>query len=365
MFVAGAFALASCARDAAAAKPVDLFSYGASVAPGAKIESDDVTVEPLKFYRFECRVRSTAPGFVAALWRNPDATWGRDLQGRPGDLRAEDYQSVAGSDEWQTVVFYSRAQANAVAGCLRVQALEGTMEVESARVSGPAPAAEVLAWSESLLDGVNVPASSGTGVLARTATAIRDGGTARIVFLGDSIMQDAANSPVDLWLERERSGLRVAIVTAIGGGAGMERWNHPGKFPGHDLNLQAAVIDQRPDLVLIGGISTRNVDDTRAIVGRIRDGARATGAPEPDIALFTGPFGEWGKPAPGIDSAALAALASETGCAFFDLRTAWIEAVAASGREPATFYRDAIHGSATGKHLQGRIIAGWLLDASR
>lgn len=352
--------LSACGRDAAPAKPVDLFPGGATVAPGAKIESADFPVEPLKFYRFECRVRSPAPGFVAALWRNPDATWGRDLQGRPGDLRAEDYQPVAASDVWQTIVFYSRAQFNAVAGCLRVQALEGTMEVESVRVSGPAQAAEVLAWSDALLAGASVPGPGGEVALPRAAAAFRDGGTLRIVFLGDSIMQDAANSPVDPWLESARPGLRVEIITAIGGGAGMERWNDPEKFPGHDLNLQAAVIDQRPELVLIGGISTRSIADTRAIIGKIRDGARAIGAVEPDIALLTGPFGEWGKPAPGIDAAALAALAAETGCAFFDLRAAWLEAVAASGRDPSAFYRDAIHGSAAGKHLQGRLIAGWL-----
>ncbi|HUG11363.1 MAG TPA: SGNH/GDSL hydrolase family protein [Opitutaceae bacterium] len=364
MFVASAVTCAACASDSATpAKPVALFPDGASVASGAKIESADFPAEPLKFYRFECRMRSPGKGFVAALWRNPDATWGRDLQGRPGDLRAEDYQLVQQSDDWHTVVFYSRAQANAVAGCLRVQALDESMEIESASVTGPASAVEVLAWSESLLDGANIPTSVGTGALPRTVAALRSGGTLRIAFLGDSIMQDAANSPVDLWLESERSGLRAEIITAIGGGAGMERWSHPDKFPGHDLNLRAAVIDGRPDLVLIGGISTRSIDDTRAIIGRIRDGARAIDAPEPDIALLTGPFGEWAKPAPGIDAAALGALASETGCAFLDLRAAWIEAIAASGREPATFYRDAIHGSATGKHLQGRIIADWILSS--
>jgi lysophospholipase L1-like esterase len=75
---------------------------------------------------------------------------------------------------------------------------------------------------------------------------------------------------------------------------------------------------------------------------------------------LTGPFGEWGKPASGISAKRLAALASETKCAFFDLRAAWLEAIAASGRDPSTFYRDAIHGSASGKHLQGRLVAGWL-----
>jgi hypothetical protein len=309
-------------------------------------------------------VRSPAAGFVAALWRNPDATWGRDLQGRPGDLRAEDYQSVAGSDEWQTVVFYSRAQANASAGCLRVQALDEPIEVQSASVSGPAAKDDVLAWSDSLLDPEKVPAASNHAALPRTTAALRDSGKLRIVFLGDSIMQDAANSPIDLWLERGHSGLRVEIITAIGGGAGMERWNNPEKFPQHDLNLQAAVLDERPDLVLIGGISTRSIDDTRAIIGRIRDGARAIGASEPDIALLTGPFGEWGKPAPGVSAKKLAVLASETGCAFFDLRASWLEAVASSGRDASTFYRDSIHGSASGKHLQGRLIAGWLAAAS-
>jgi hypothetical protein len=250
-----------------------------------------------------------------------------------------------------------------VAGCLRVQALDESMEIESASVSGPATAEEVLAWSESLLDGPKLPIFVGAGALPRTVAATRDGSPMRIVFLGDSIMQDAANSPVDLWIERAILPLDVAIVTAIGGGAGMERWNHPEKFPGHDLNLQAAVIDGRPDLVLIGGISTRSVDDTREIVARIREGGRAIGGVEPDIALLTGPFGEWGKPAPGLKAETLAALASETGCAFFDLRAAWMEAIAASGREPATFYRDAIHGSAAGKHLQGRLIADWIVNS--
>jgi hypothetical protein len=200
-------------------------------------------------------------------------------------------------------------------------------------------------------------------MLPRTVAALRAGGTLRIAFLGDSIMQDAANSPVDLWIERSHPGVRVEIITAIGGGAGMERWNHPDKYPQHDLNLRAAVTDARPDLVLIGGISTRSGADTRAIIARIRDAAKETGAPEPDIALLTGPFGEWGKPAPGLNAAALGDLATATGAAFFDLRRAWLDAVTASGRDPATFYRDPIHGSAAGKHLQGRLIAGWIATA--
>ncbi|HEY5552507.1 MAG TPA: GDSL-type esterase/lipase family protein, partial [Opitutaceae bacterium] len=225
---------------------------------------------------------------------------------------------------------------------------------------------EVLAWSDSLLDGVNVPAPVGAGILPRTVAALRHGGTLRIVFLGDSIMQDAANSPIELWLEQVCPGLRVEVITAIGGGAGMQRWNHPEDFPGHDLNLQAAVIDQRPDLVLIGGISNGGAyGDLREIIARIRDGARAIGAPEPDVALMTGPFGEWrgADDKRENDAKALRAIAAGTGAAFLDLRSAWLEAIAASGRDPATFYRDAIHGSAAGKHLQGRIIAGWLADS--
>lgn len=356
--IAGALVLLAACAQAAPPTTVALFPRGASVAPGAKIESADFAVEPLRFYKFECRMRSPGQGFIAALWRNPDATWGRDLQGRPGDLRAEDYQLVRQSDDWHTVVLYSRAQANATAGCLRVQALDEPIEVQSSSVTGPASADEVLAWSDSLLAGINVSVPSGGISLPRSAASLRSGGTLRIVFLGDSIMQDAGNSPIELWLERGRPGLRVEIIAAIGGGAGMERWNSPDKFPGHDLNLQAAVIDQRPDLVLIGGISTRSIDDTRAIVAKIRKGA-----PDADIALLTGPFGEWGKPAPGLGADVLRALASETGCAFLDLRAAWLDAVAASGRDPSYFYRDAIHGSAAGKHLQGRIIAGWLATA--
>jgi len=351
--------------------PIVLFANGASVAPGSKIESADFAAEPLRFYRFECRVRSPAPGFVAALWRNPDATWGRDLQGRPGDLRAEDYQPVAASDHWQTVVFYSRAQSNAVAGCLRVQALDGPVEVESASVSGPVAATEVLEWSGGLLAGVNVPPPGGAGALPRTDAALQDGGTLRIVFLGDSIMQDAANAPIDLWLEREHPGVRVEIITAIGGGAGMQRWTHPEDFAGHDLNLQAAVIDQRPDLVVIGGISNGgDYDSVRSVVARVRDGAGAIGAPVPDILLMTGPFGEWSKVSNGPtanddeDARQLRTIAAESGAAFMDLRREWIEAVTGSGRAPETFYRDPIHGNAVGKHLQGRIIATWILLSS-
>lgn len=360
---AGLLAVLVARAREAPAPIIPMFPHGASVAPASKIESDDVPVEPLKFYRFECRLRSSGSGFVAALWRNPDATWGRDLQGRPGDLRAEDYQPVAGDEQWQTVVFYSRAQVNATAACLRVQALDESMEVATASVTGPATADEVLAWSDSILAGVAVPAPQGTGALPRTAATTRGGGRLRIVFLGDSIMQDAANSPVDLWLEQAHPAVDAEIVTAIDGGAGMERWNNPDKFPGHDLNLQAAVIGQKPDLVLIGGISTRSADDTRAIIGRIHDGAAEIGAPTPDIALMTGPFGEWRSPSMGLDAATLLAIAEERGCGFLDLRSACQSVMAGAG-DPSVFYRDAIHGSAAGKHLQGRIIAAWLLNAS-
>ncbi len=204
------------------------------------------------------------------------------------------------------------------------------------------------------------PPSNRWNNLVRTRRRLVEGGTLRVVMLGDSIVNDTSRSCWNLLLERAYRQCKVEKITSVRGSTGCWWYKEPGR-------VRKYVLDHKPDIVIIGGISHRgDIDSIRDVVGQIRAGSDA------DILLMTGAFGrvdpcdesQWetiGDPEHFSDYRRdLEKLAGEVGAAFLDIEFAWGDYIRQSGKDLEWFKRDPIHANERGEQILGHILATYL-----
>lgn len=115
--------------------------------------------------------------------------------------------------------------------------------------------------------------------LGRTGRRLREGGELRVVMLGDSIVNDTSRSQWHLLLERDYPRCKLTKFTSVRGSTGC--WWYK-----DNNRVKLYVLDQKPDLVIVGGISHRDdVDAIREVVRQVQAGCDA------DILLMTGACG--------------------------------------------------------------------------
>ncbi len=317
-------------------------------------------VTPYEYYRLEFEAIAGGVEYVAAFFY--------DEEGQV--LDADHYSSVDPCADWtrQTVCF--RAKARAATCRVGFQPLTGEpYYVDDVSVSAVSRA-EATAWADEVyaqippvLAGRGLRAPSPTGgsavarVLPRTFARLQRRGTLRVVMLGDSIINDTGSSPWDLLVEREYPGARIEVVTSVGGSKGC--WYYR-----EENRVQSYVLDYRPDLVMIGGLSPRgDLEAIREVMRQVRAGGQA------EIVLMTGMFGRDRDPRtrpvslPLEDAhsetyrQALGRLAEEEQAAFLDLSAAWSEYLLGLDTPYAYFMRDAVHANERGRALAARLIA--------
>jgi hypothetical protein len=194
--------------------------------------------------------------------------------------------------------------------------------------------------------------------LPGTREVLKNGGELRIVMLGDSIVNDTARSNWTFHLDEQYPKVKVVKYTVVRGSTGCDWYREPGR-------VKRYVLDFKPTLVMIGGISHRdNVDAIPDVIRQIRAGSGA------DVLVMTGPFGHAdpndeaqlraiAHPAETSYAARLARLARDEKVEFVDLQKVWAEYVRASGRPVAAFKRDAVHANREGEQIVGRILMGY------
>jgi hypothetical protein len=197
--------------------------------------------------------------------------------------------------------------------------------------------------------------------LPATMKRLCEGPSLRIVMLGDSIINDTARSGWHELVASHYPKCRVTRVVSVRGSTGCWYYKQPGK-------LRKYVLDQRPDLVVIGGISQRHdVASIRECLEQIRAAIPC------EFLLMTGPFGtanpnegeDWRKRLDGGKdekyAAELKSLADAFGAEFFDMQLAWGEYVRQSGKPVEFFKRDAVHANAEGEAVLARILEAYFL----
>jgi hypothetical protein len=194
--------------------------------------------------------------------------------------------------------------------------------------------------------------------LTRTRRVLAEGGTLRIMAIGDSIVNDTMRSGWVALLQAAHPGVEISATVYVRGGGGAQHFLEQDRLRRH-------VFPRRPDLVLLGGISQHSIEDLAALIDQLR-----AGLPEVEVLLGTGAFGTVDpRDADALASAPhsgagtyghrLRQLAAEKHCAFIDFTTPWAAYLNSSGLHPHRFYRDVGHANEYGEQVLAKILLGF------
>ncbi|MFW6162380.1 MAG: SGNH/GDSL hydrolase family protein, partial [Planctomycetota bacterium] len=319
--------------------------------------SPRLEVEPLAWYRVTFAATVEGKGY----W------WVKFFDADGEGLDSDHYSSVYPSDEWQSHDFCFRARHNAAWAELRFQAVAAPLFIDDPRVE-TISREEVARWADrkylelppARLDAVP---RAGT-LLARTMARLRDGKTLRVVMLGDSIVNDIGNSPWDVLVERAWPGGRIELILSVRGGTGCQWYKQ-------DNRVQPYVLDHRPDLLVIGGISNgHDPESIRAVIRQVR------AKQDPDILVLSGALSTWDdfqrhiarwpedKQQEAMRRArayrpGLERMTAEEEAAYFDLRAHWDAYVERIRKHPEWLRRDRPHANCRGRMVLARLLAAW------
>jgi hypothetical protein len=206
-----------------------------------------------------------------------------------------------------------------------------------------------------MIKGEFTPPQNDWKNLARTRETLTKGGNLRILALGDSIVNDTMRSGWVACLREAYPKAKIKAMVYVRGGGGCHHYKEEDR-------IKKNVIPLKPDLVFIGGISQKDIDSIRTVIGQIRAELK-----DVEILLATGTFGttdprdpkalakvkhsgtgQWGKD--------LNKLADEEKCAYLDMTTPWAEYINSSKKHPHLFYRDRVHANCFGEQILCRII---------
>jgi len=191
--------------------------------------------------------------------------------------------------------------------------------------------------------------------LRSTRRILAGGGELRLLAVGDSIVADTMRSG---WVAKLREAYPKARIEAkvyVRGGGGCQHYKEEGR-------VAKVIAPLKPDLVLIGGISQRDIPSIREVIHQLR-----TALPEVEILLFTGTFGTADPRVPeelakaahsgtGAYGRALKTLAAEERCAYLDMTTPWAEYLRSAKVHPHRFYRDVVHANEYGEQVLAKIL---------
>lgn len=182
-------------------------------------------------------------------------------------------------------------------------------------------------------------------LLPETAEALRSGKEWRVVMLGDSIINDTFNSNFQALIQRDYPRSNFKWICSVRGSTSCWFYQEP-------ENFREYVIDLKPDLLIIGGISHKG--DINAIKKVIEMTQELVGC---EIALASGPFGREDVTDEDNKFCEMEKqLAHDLNIEFIDIRRGWHDYLERSEKGYEYFYRDVIHANDRGKQIAGRII---------
>lgn len=214
---------------------------------------------------------------------------------------------------------------------------------------------QIAAIQAEMPKGAFAPIPQDWAHLARTRRLLTEGGDLHVLGLGDSIVNDIMRSAWLAKLAEAYPKARIRGTVYVRGGGGCQHYKEDGRVAKH-------VLPRKPDLVLIGGISQKDIASIREVIHQLR-----AGRPEAEILLATGVFGTADPRVPeelakakhsgtGEYGKALKQLAAEERCALLDMTTPWAQYLRAAKVHPHVFYRDRVHANAMGEQILSRIL---------
>lgn len=191
--------------------------------------------------------------------------------------------------------------------------------------------------------------------LRRTRKTLTEGGSLRVLALGDSIVNDTMRSGWVALLQEAYPKAHIEATVYVRGGGGCQHYKEEDRVAKY-------ILPRKPDLVYIGGISQQEVTSIREVIRQLR-----AALPEVEILLTTGTFGTVDprdsnalSKAPHSGSGpygkALRGLANEEQCAYLDMTTPWAEYIRSAKVHPHLFYRDVVHANEFGEQILSKIM---------
>jgi hypothetical protein len=290
------------------------------------LNSPKFPVEPFAYYRIRLLAKGTDGGHWAVSFLDADGK----------EIVADVYDAIDPAPAWRRCELCFRGHADARTAQILLRrnynsAAAAPLEVKNLRVdkiTGP----EAAAWAAGLAAQCPVvrfePAADRWRHIPKSMAKLVAGERLRIVMLGDSICNDTSNSLYETLLAERYPGARIEVVTSVRGGTGCTYYKDENR-------VQSYVLDYRPDLAIIAGISHDfDVEAMRSVVRQIRAGSGC------EILVLTGAVAPWHvlEPAflkdrtagPALDQmeqfdGALAEMCRAEQVEFFDVRRVWDE----------------------------------------
>lgn len=233
------------------------------------------------------------------------------------------------------------------------------------------------------------PPADAMALLPKTAAALKSGAPYHVVFLGDSIMQDAFHSLLPALLKREFPKSNFRFTLSMRGGTGCWLYADADAF-------KTYVYDLKPDLLVIGGISgtcyrTRQSDSgsttelaTAERIGVVVRAAKAfcscevllltpalsvdtrmidPAAPEASLPVQPWNAGQSDFYRRSYDLAGAEKLAQEERIPLWDVMTPTYRWLYASGKPYQWYSRDSVHSGERGKQIIGRTLLEYFKTA--
>ena len=330
----------------------------------ARLESPPFEVEPFQYYRVEMAVQAQQKTLWAMTFYDQ----------RDSLLLADFYSSLDPTADLQKHIFYVQAKANASRAEFWLQpGADQIAYLQQVRITPAQSSDEIRRWQDSIYRSVPPlryqPPADRWQHLPRTMQTLREGGTLRVVMLGNSIINDTGNSGWELPVEAQYPGADLQVITSVRGGTGCTYYQHHNR-------VDTFVVQYQPDLLMIGGIS--NLNDTaalRSVIRQVRqrmdsgpDGSDPSGS-APEIMVLSGPLGRDGDPRTNPDFLVvptkddfrlqLAQLCAEEGVEYFDMKSAWGAYLMQSNAAYDYYLRDPVHANARGRQVLARMLAAY------
>lgn len=194
--------------------------------------------------------------------------------------------------------------------------------------------------------------------LKRTRRILTEGGDLHLLAMGDSIVADTMRSAWLAKLGEAYPKAKIRGTVYVRGGGGCQHYKEEGR-------IAKNVVPLKPDLMFIGGISQKDIESIREVIGQLR-----AALPDVEILLATGTFGTTDPRSPkelakdkrsgaGEYGAALKKLAAEQRCAFLNMTLPWAEYIRSTKLHPHVFYRDRVHANEIGEQILSKILMGF------
>jgi STE24 endopeptidase len=332
----------------------------AAAAPGKKCitakngawTSPAFAVEPFCYYRLQFSSIAAGKTYWVADFFAAD--------GKP--LISDHYSSFDESGDWTNNVFCFRGREGAATARVSFRPIDGKeMSVDDVRIQRISRR-QAADWADKVYNSIPPVAFAADAgrwkLLLRTMRALQAGGALRVVMLGDSIVNDTANSAFDVRVERLYPGAKLNIIASVRGGTGCQYYKDANR-------VKEYVLDLRPDLLIIGGISNSDAESVRSVIHQVRDKMN------PEILVMTGAVGSidprrnpgW-KPVVSPDGtdyrSSLMRMALEERVEFLDMEGAWGQYIAGSEKPWEFFTRDALHANERGRQVLATIMERYL-----